>query len=178
MNVWDQARMGGTTGNRYGLGFWDPRHKMASLAWLPPVSQRRLIYGKKRYVFCINFGSLAGLALGQATLNARVTITSDFWWTDTMYSSPVAGGQTFQLYDSQNKVRYMNVPLFDINLAGYSATFSNIGNLTTPTKANMPYFERRIWKIPAGSIILARLQNNFTTASTDSPQLVLGGYID
>jgi len=180
MNVWDEARLGGRTATRHALGFWDVRHPLAGLAWLPPVSQRRQIYGKKRYVYTITFPSLS--LTGPSTLNQRITITSDFWWTDSMFSSPNAGQQSFQLYDTANGVRYENIPLFDNNLGGNNQTLFNVVQLpiTAPLlfATRLPYFERRITKIPAGAVLLGRLQVAFAGFATDGPQVALGGYID
>lgn len=171
MSVWDEARMGGNTGGRHALGFWDPRYKLASLAWVPPVSQRKQIYGKRRYVYCINFPT-AGVA-SAGTLQARVAFTSDFWWTDTIASTPFQFQQNLTLYDTKNGVRYTNIPVFNANLSPLSSSF---GGFSTPPF--IPYFERRITKIPEGAVLLARMQVQFAGAFSDPPQVCLGGYID
>jgi len=192
MNVWDAARLGGSVGNRHALGLWHPLHKLSSLAWMPPVSQRKQIYGKKRYVYVLNFPALG---LNQAA-NDRFSVTNDFWWTDTAAETDFTGETTgfarfsTQLFETKSGRRYMNDPLFDLNLGGVypqntigvpGAAGSN-GHINGDNNFTMPYIHRRITKIPAGSQMLMRVQNLLQPApaaqQTINIQIALGGYID
>jgi len=176
MSVWDVARQGGRSGGRHALGLWDPRHRLASLAWMPPVSQRRQIYGKKRFCYVRNFP----LATANNVLNDRVSITSDFWWTDIVASYPPGLGAaqpfTVQMFDTKNNVRYMQAPEDGRLWCGVGRDIDAL----MPTTLNtffFPYFFRRITKVPAGSQLLITVQDSSGLAN-NTVQLVLGGYID
>ena len=188
MNVWDAARLGGSVGNRHALGLWHPLHKLASLGWMPPVSQRRQIYGKKRYVYVLNF---PGLSVNQAA-NDRFSVTNDFWWTDTESSTDFTGENTqfsrftVQLFDTKAQRRFMNFPDIAEILAGaFPQSDPNVPvfpSFTGNLNFTMPYIHRRITKIPAGSTLLMRVQNILQPAApvqqTVNIQVALGGYID
>ena len=182
MSVWDEARVGGAVGNRHALGLWHPLHKLASLGWMPPVSQRRQIHGKKRYVYVLNFPNLT---VNQVA-NDRFSVTSDFWWTDTASETDFTAENTqfarfsVQLFDTKNQRRFMNFPEIAENFGGGfpQADAQVIAGATF----TMPYIHRRITRIPAGSVLLMRIQNTLQTAgapqSTVNIQVALGGYID
>lgn len=175
MSIWDEARMGGRLGKRHSLGLWDPRYKLASLAWLPPLSERKKIYGKRRFVFVFNFA----LTANAPTAYDRISLTQDFWWTDTIFSSTTtAPVSAVSLYDTQNQVRYMNIAELTDLMASHSAL--GILNMNPPI-ANVPYFERRITRIPAGAALLMTLQASSPFPSTIFPitqQVCLGGYTE
>jgi len=194
MSVWDESRLGGNPGYRFALGLWDPRHKLASPAWMPPLRERRKIAGLVRYVYAINF------TLGQnQVLTERFTVTSDFWWTDTIASitaededlaPDLLGTFTVQLFDTKNQVRYMNLPLpsGSSDFAGryQRSTFSsptqdsNISPqqslIHAPDEWSFPYYQRRIDKVPQGATMLMRVQAPVYANSMQTIQVCLGGY--
>lgn len=187
MKVWDVARMGGSTGRRHALGLFDPRHRLASLAWVPPVSERKKIYGKQRYLYVFNFTPISAYA---TQVLAGVTITADWWWTDSIFSLPGGPSSTQQaasliLFDAKSGQRFMNMNELDGNLAAPagatpSSSIAQTAIFGVSPVTKMPYFERRITLLKAGTQLQAQLQ--FSAAATggvtDPEQLVLGGYFD
>lgn len=189
MSLWDESRLGMGGGYRHALGVWDPRHKLASLAWMPPLSERRKLAGLVRYVYAINF-ALDPSGVG----TARFTVTSDFWWTDTIASVEGSGsgvqGYTIRLYDTKNQVRYMNIPL--ANMATGTSTFAGgaVEDLYITPQLELlgipagqaegwtfPYYQRRIDKIPKGATMVMQVQANQAFDTTGTMQVCLGGYI-
>lgn len=179
MSAWDDSRLGGNTGYRFALGMWDPRHKLASSAWMPPLRERRKIAGLVRYVYVLNFT----LSPNQVETQ-RFTITSDFWWTDTIASTDTVGGlYTIQLFDTKNKVRYMNLPLPNTSYNGGDFSGQQLDPLISPQQEaihanpiwNFPYIQRRIDRIPAGTTMLTRVQAQGGLENFDT-QICLGGY--
>jgi hypothetical protein len=171
MNVWDQARLGGPTGFRHALGLWDPRHKLASQAWMPGPRERQKIYGLKRYSYVINLTVPANGSDEQG-----FTVVSDFWWTDIIGGTGVdLVTAHVSLFDTKNQIRYMNVPLsvdqYGGNLAGGPESAAGISG-------KFPYFLRHIEKIPAGASMLARAQLAGVAGGTVGFQIVLGGYME
>lgn len=166
MSAWDEARLGGRAGSRFALGLWHPLHKMGSLAWVPPASQRLKLRGKQRYVYAFNFD----LSPGQSD-SQRITTTQDFFPTDIVSS---AGDQSFsaQLFETRTKTRYMDFPIWDSNLASafpdVDSQVNNGGQFT------MPFFFRRIARIPKGSVLQLTVANNIATTPF---QIALGGYL-
>ena len=184
MSAWDEARLGGSAGQRYALGLWHPLHKLASLAWVPPVSERKKLFGRQRYCYVLNFTNMGP----NEVQNDRFSITSDFWWTDIAASFDPAGTEietsltspfSLQLFDTKNSRRYMNFPLMAYNAAGMIAVDPNVPpfpSFYTAPVVSLPYLQRRITKLPAGAQMLARVQNTQTLEPTINVQLVLGGY--
>ena len=179
MSAWDDSRLGGNTGYRFALGMWDPRHKLASSAWMPPLRERRKIAGLVRYVYAIDF------TLGQnQVLTQRFTVTSDFWWTDTLASvTPTdLGVFSVQLFDTKNKVRYMNAPLPSFQRSTFSAQTTDLNiapqleAIGAPSEWNFPYIQRRIDKIPQGATMLMRVQAPQYSTTSQEIQVCLGGY--
>jgi hypothetical protein len=181
MNAWDEARLGGRPGGKHMLGLWDPRHHLSALGWMPPVSERRKVFGKQRFSYALNV-NLAGSSVG----SDRFTCTGDFWWTDTIASyqgNPVVAqvypSFSVQLFDTKNQRRYMNFAEFVENLGGTIG--GSFGDLPAGF-TKFPYFHRRITRIPAGAVIVARIQNlidpGVLAGSTVPLQVVLGGYTD
>lgn len=184
MSLWDESRLGMGGGYRHALGVWDPRHKLASLAWMPPLSERRKLAGLVRYVYALNF-TLDPSGVG----NTRFTVTSDFWLTDAIGSIMAEEGTaqfTVQLFDTKAQVRYMNLPL--LNRLGGSGTFTSpaIDDLQISPQLNaqrvndlwnFPYYLRRIDKIRKGTNMLVKLQAQQSSTGTGEIQICLGGYI-
>lgn len=173
MNAWDEARLGGKAGSRFALGLWHPMYKMGSLGWVPPASERRKLRGKQRYVYALN------LDLGQSESDSiRFTTTQDFYLTDvaTSYVSGASGTQPFslQLFETRTQTRYMDFPIYGPGFGGeYDAVDSQIegGSFFT-----MPFFFRRIARIPKGSVLQMTGQNLFASNS-EVIQVALGGYL-
>jgi len=185
-SIWDHARMGGAVGKRHALGLWDPRHRLASLAFVPPVSERKKIAGKQRFWLVFNFPPIAAYA---TQVNAGVTVTADWWWTDTIFNLPggpnsAQSSATLMLYDAKSGTRFMNTTELDVNFAALaSGQLGGVAGSGFPAggvTVKMPYFERRITLLRAGTQLMARL--HFAAAATggvtDPEQLVLGGYFD
>jgi len=181
MSVWDAARLGGRTGQRHALGLWDPRHRLASLAYMPPLSQRRVLWGKRRFMYVFNFAPSTAIA---NQITARVTITTPFWWTDTKLSVPGAAASqpqaagTLQISDVKTGLPFMNFGEIDQNFAGVAFTGGASLPISGTQQCNLPYYERRIVELAAGSILQARIQFAAPNTVTDNEQLVLGGYIE
>lgn len=181
MSAWDEARLGGKVGSRHALGLWNPLHSLASLAWMPPASERRKIYGKQRYVYIFNFNYPANTSGASFTINARLSTTQDFWWTDSMYAAPfIIGSSYIELYDTKNGIRYTNMPELDVNFSG---TPGNV-QINMPAQIlqhlAIPEFKRRIVKIPAGAQLLARISAQLGTtfgATPQQAQLAVGGFV-
>lgn len=167
MSAWDEARLGGRAGQRFALGLWLPLHKMASLAWVPPASERAKLRGKQRYVYALNFT----LQAGQSD-SARFTTTQDFYLTDVVAN---IGSRSFsmQLFETRTRTRYMDMPIYDSNFAAVygDEDIQVVGGASF----TMPFFLRRIPRIPKGSILqmtVADINQN------DTPfQVALGGYL-
>lgn len=182
MSAWDEARLGGRQGQRFALGLWDPRHKMASLGWMPPASERKKVFGRVRYSYVLNFTELAV----NEVQNDRFTVTRDFYWTDTAASFDLTGEHSgfvpfsAQLFDSTNERRFMDFPLFADNLCGVNPTSDDIVPHWPLTNLQFPYFHRRITRIVAGTALLLRVQNLLGPVpapdQTINVQIVLGGY--
>lgn len=165
MSAWDEARLGGRAGSRFALGLWHPLYKLASLAWVPPASQRLKLRGKQRYVYIFNFD----LSPGQSD-SARITTTQDFYPTDIATS---LGGQSFsaQLFETRTKTRYMDFPIWDSNVA---SAFTDVDSQVEGGREfTMPFFFRRIARIPKGSVLQMTVANN---NATEAFQIALGGY--
>lgn len=170
MSAWDEARLGGRAGQRFALGLWLPMHKMASLAWVPPASERVKLRGKQRYVYALT------LSLGPTENNSvRFTTTQDFYLTDlaTSYVSDVSGAQPFslQLFETRTATRYMDFPIYGPGFGGeYDSVDIEIEGAAFFTQ---PFILRRIPRIPKGSVMQMTVQN---LVDTGTFQVALGGY--
>jgi len=172
MSVFTDSRLPGAA-PYHALGLWHPTGKLGSAAYFPSPSERRILHGKSRFQYAFNF---AAVPAGQVA-NDRVTVMSDFYWTDTIASSAFSGGAfnvagSISLFETKGKQRYSNLTLFLGNFADFGFTIIQ----GAPITGALPFFERRITKIAKGSVLLMRLQNSSTGSET--VQVVLGGYID
>jgi hypothetical protein len=185
MSAWDEARVGGRAGQRFALGLWHPLYKVASLAWVPPASERRKLFGRTWYTYVFNVQlDPNGVA------NDRFTVTSDFLWTTAAASTAANdfGGDEFsiQVFDAKSGVRYMDFPLLhgegdEGNV--FAGTYPMIDPLVSPallnihasTSFNFPYIHRMIPKIPKGTTLMAKVQN-FSQVNALSVQIAMGGY--
>jgi len=173
MSVFTDSRFPGAA-PYHALGLWHPTGKLGSAAYFPSASERRVLHGKSRFQYAFNF---ANVAAGQVA-NDRVTVMSDFYWTDSIASSVFTGGffnigGSISLFETKGKQRYSNLTLLLGNFAPFGFTIGSGGSALTGT---FPFFERRITKIAKGSVLLMRLQNS--TVGIETAQVVLGGYID
>lgn len=172
MSAWDEARLGGKAGQRFALGLWHPMYKLASLAWVPPASERAKLHGKQRYVYALT------LTLGpSASDSVRFTTTQDFYLTDCAASGVPEGlTQPFslQLFETRTETRYMDFPIYGPGFGGDVNTVdSEINGGSTFT---MPFLFRRIARIPKGSVLQMTVQN--LRADNDmTVQVALGGYL-
>jgi hypothetical protein len=150
----------------HALGLWHPVGKLASAAYFPSASERRVLRGKARFQYVFNFAPLA--AGGVA--NDRISVLSDFYWTDTI-GNMLSGGvdvnsiSSISLFETTGKQRYSNLQESFLNFA-FNGTYGKQTQI----------FERRISKIKAGATLLMRFQNSANV--TLSAQIVLGGYVD
>jgi hypothetical protein len=174
VSAWDDARLGGRTGHRFALGLWHPMYKLASLAWVPPASERRKLFGRQRYVYALN------VTLTPNEVDSdRFAVTHDFLLTDLTVSGQSEGEtQPFsvQLFETKTETRYMDFPIFGPGFGGdVWSVDSNINNSGIFT---MPFILRRIPKIPAGSVLQLTMQSLLGGSVTVSTpfQVALGGY--
>jgi hypothetical protein len=160
MSIWNQDRVPGAE-NRFALGCWLPRRKMASAAWVPGLRARRKFVGGRPVFMVFDFS----LAASQ-TLESKVPVSSDFICYELMISVSNGGTQTnpgarVQVLDSKGRKRFSIVGVNDTNFAG---------------AAKSPFILRHPYRFHANGTILMRCQNLQT--SSNVVQVVLHGVQD
>jgi hypothetical protein len=160
MSIWQQDRIPGAV-NRYALGTWLPRRKLASGAFVPGQRAKRQLRGGRPFWVVFDFP----LGANQ-TREARQTIPNDFILTHLMVSNTVGGsaanpGSRLQIFDAKVKKRFSVMPSNDTNIAG---------------SAKDPFILRRPYRFRSGATILVRAQNLQSSANT--VQLVMHGVQD
>jgi hypothetical protein len=181
VSVWNQDRLGGGTGIRHALGLWHPTKKLASASLMPGTRERRKLHGKTLFLYVFDFPNVAA----GVTANDRISVLSDFLLTQMTCSVTPNQSAGFplnpfqiSLFDTVNRRRYMDFPIFGSSFAGLPATYGGLGvGSIVPAFTAMPFFERKITKIPRGAGLLMKVQNS-TGLVTATFQVVLGGYIE
>lgn len=173
MSAWDEARLGGKVGTRFALGLWAPLHKLASLAWAPPASERAKLAGKQRYVYALTLA----LDSGESD-SVRFTTTQDFYLTDVAASgNPEGLTQPFslQLFETRTETRYMDFPLYG---PGFGADVNTVDSqINGGATFVQPFFFRRIARIPKGSVLQMTVQSLQPGGTSMTVQVALGGYL-